>query len=663
MADLKYLLRNIIEKTNEKATIDYVDEKVGSVSITEADPTVPAWAKAATKPNYTAEEVGADSKGSAAQSLVDANAYTDTKIADLVNNTQDTLDTLGKLADALKENEGVVEALNSAITNKQDKITGAATSIISGDLTTDKILISDGNGKVAVSNWNSSYLDKLGKIDDIEKTADNAELLAKLALPGTLKWDGYIGDRPYVIFAEDGDFSMAFVHLYDDELIHQAIMSGMDLSDKLIGIINADGEAYLTEFGLFGTGENGLTLWGGGTSASDVFAFLIYVPQDNIEADQDGLPMIFPKRGIYLFAEYYDTGIVKFPVSYTSILAVEGYYFQDKEDDVGKYFEAIEEDKEVVNLGDTITWDGNIEGREMLIIGETTLVKMSTSVPTLSELNSIPWSATLVIDSVEYQCDSLLGSEDLDIDNLSVIAYDGFELSVFILHSDIVFEGITVKSGVYFLKESDNKYCSSFTLEGYNFKLEKKTEKIQLKEEHLPNTVFDISADNKIDWDGIIGDRIAVSGIIDGDSVYLTYVSDYIPNMEALSQDDISLQADMAGSSVELSPTLIEIYDGFYGLIERMIGDVPIVAFVMRDNISFTYTDGSSYTFPKAGTYFLKVINDGELVFTAKSLTASSIKVPIIKIKKSVLPDDIGGGTFEGMLTEADIDELMNLLR
>ena len=50
-------------------------------SYTETDPTVPAWAKAASKPSYTASEVGADPSGSASQALTDAKSYTDTQIA------------------------------------------------------------------------------------------------------------------------------------------------------------------------------------------------------------------------------------------------------------------------------------------------------------------------------------------------------------------------------------------------------------------------------------------------------------------------------------------------------------------------------------------------------------------------------------------------------
>lgn len=42
---------------------------------------VSAWAKASTKPTYTASEVGADASGAAAQALTDAKAYTDTAVA------------------------------------------------------------------------------------------------------------------------------------------------------------------------------------------------------------------------------------------------------------------------------------------------------------------------------------------------------------------------------------------------------------------------------------------------------------------------------------------------------------------------------------------------------------------------------------------------------
>ena len=48
--------------------------------------------------------------------------YVDDEVAALVNSAPETLDTLGELATAFEENAEVVDALNSSIANKQDKV-------------------------------------------------------------------------------------------------------------------------------------------------------------------------------------------------------------------------------------------------------------------------------------------------------------------------------------------------------------------------------------------------------------------------------------------------------------------------------------------------------------------------------------------------------------
>lgn len=79
------------------------------------------WAKAETKPTYTATEVGADPTGSSAKALIDAKSYADKKVADLVNGAPETMDTLKEVSDALDANKDVVDALNAAIGNKAEK--------------------------------------------------------------------------------------------------------------------------------------------------------------------------------------------------------------------------------------------------------------------------------------------------------------------------------------------------------------------------------------------------------------------------------------------------------------------------------------------------------------------------------------------------------------
>lgn len=131
--------------------------------VTETDPTVPAWAKAASKPSYTYDEItGKPTLSTVATSgsyddladkptlfsgsyndltnkptlfsgsyndLTDkptipsvaglaSETYVNQKVADLVNSAPTTLDTLGEVATAIQNNATVVEALNNSIGNK-----------------------------------------------------------------------------------------------------------------------------------------------------------------------------------------------------------------------------------------------------------------------------------------------------------------------------------------------------------------------------------------------------------------------------------------------------------------------------------------------------------------------------------------------------------------
>lgn len=72
--------------------------------------------------------------------LTTAKSYTDTKIADLIDSAPETLDTLAEVAQAIKDNETVVDALNGAIGNKADsselaKYLPLAGGTMTGDIT------------------------------------------------------------------------------------------------------------------------------------------------------------------------------------------------------------------------------------------------------------------------------------------------------------------------------------------------------------------------------------------------------------------------------------------------------------------------------------------------------------------------------------------------
>lgn len=93
------------------------------------------WALAPSKPTYTADEVGADAKGSASAAESNAKSYTDSVIEDLVGTAPETLDTIHELAEAIQTEQSAVDAIESSITNKVDKVEGKGLS--TNDLTNE----------------------------------------------------------------------------------------------------------------------------------------------------------------------------------------------------------------------------------------------------------------------------------------------------------------------------------------------------------------------------------------------------------------------------------------------------------------------------------------------------------------------------------------------
>lgn len=138
-------------------TSDLTNDSGFITGYTESDPTVPAWAKAASKPSYSYNEItdkptlfsgsyndltdkptipsiaGLASETYVQTAVADkaTTSYVDTKVANLVNSAPTTLDTLGEVATAIQNNQSVVEALNSSIGNKANAsdVTALATKV------------------------------------------------------------------------------------------------------------------------------------------------------------------------------------------------------------------------------------------------------------------------------------------------------------------------------------------------------------------------------------------------------------------------------------------------------------------------------------------------------------------------------------------------------
>jgi hypothetical protein len=131
--------RSIWNEAQKNVQADYNETNESSDAFIKNKPdALPAsdvydWAKQEEKPTYTQDEVGlgkvdntADMDkpvSTAVQNMMDVyyqqlTAYSDTSIANLINGAPTTLDTLGELADAMEENQSVVEALDEAIGKK-----------------------------------------------------------------------------------------------------------------------------------------------------------------------------------------------------------------------------------------------------------------------------------------------------------------------------------------------------------------------------------------------------------------------------------------------------------------------------------------------------------------------------------------------------------------
>lgn len=89
----------------------------------------------------------------------------------------DTLDRISEIVTYTQNNKGLIDSITSS---KQDKITGAASSVTSSNLTANRVLISNSNGKIAASAITSTelgYLDGVSssvqqQLDDRLKTSE-----------------------------------------------------------------------------------------------------------------------------------------------------------------------------------------------------------------------------------------------------------------------------------------------------------------------------------------------------------------------------------------------------------------------------------------------------------------------------------------------------------
>lgn len=177
--------------TNEKAGQGYVDKAISAdsaINATNAGHALSAdnATKAASADKLTTGRtisVTGDATGTSSAFDGTAGVSIDLTLADsgveAGTFTKVTVDSKGRVTTGEQAvftdiTDGAGKNLETALGEKQSKITGAATTITDSDLTADRVLVSDGSGKVSVSNVNKATLEGMsGRIDTIAGQVDN----------------------------------------------------------------------------------------------------------------------------------------------------------------------------------------------------------------------------------------------------------------------------------------------------------------------------------------------------------------------------------------------------------------------------------------------------------------------------------------------------------
>ena len=163
----------------------------------ESDPTVPAWAKEAQKPSYTASEVGADPSGTAASKVAAHNTGTDTH-SDIRLLIQGLTDRLNALADSDDTTLDQLSEVVAYIKSNRDLISS---------ITTDKVSVAD-----IVDNLTTNVANKpLSAAQGVALKAliDAISIPEKLPNPKALTFTGavigsYDGSEPLTVEIPSG---------------------------------------------------------------------------------------------------------------------------------------------------------------------------------------------------------------------------------------------------------------------------------------------------------------------------------------------------------------------------------------------------------------------------------------------------------------------------
>lgn len=193
----------------DAAHLNHMEQGISQLSeemlTEEIDPTVPAWAKAAQKPSYTASEVGADPSGTAASQVSAHNTGTDThsdirlliqgltdRLNALADSDDTTLDQLSEVVAYIKANRDLISSVTTSKVNVTDIIDNLTTNVSNKPLSAAQGVAL----KALIDALSSGKLDT-DKLTDAINTA-----LAQAKASG--EFDGADGKSAYEYAVEGG---------------------------------------------------------------------------------------------------------------------------------------------------------------------------------------------------------------------------------------------------------------------------------------------------------------------------------------------------------------------------------------------------------------------------------------------------------------------------
>lgn len=150
---------------NEYIWVNNTWELIGSTQVDLTGYATQDWVNSQIQNFLTESQVTEIVNNSLTNYYTKTETYNKTEVDNLLGNKADTSDIPTKTGDLTNNGDGTTGSkyitnsdLNTELEGKQDKITGGATTIVTSDLTVNRALVSNANGKVAVSSTTSTEL-------------------------------------------------------------------------------------------------------------------------------------------------------------------------------------------------------------------------------------------------------------------------------------------------------------------------------------------------------------------------------------------------------------------------------------------------------------------------------------------------------------------------